>query len=118
MSDVVYIRGLEVESLIGVYDFERHAPQRLVLDIEINFDCRPAGETDDLALALDYDRLSKALRAWCLEQSFELIESLAEGICRLIHEMFAVQRVLLTVNKPGAVSDCQGVGIRIERQFQ
>lgn len=117
MSDVVYIHGLVVESLIGVYDFERHAKQKLILDFDIDFDCSAAGKTDDLSLALDYDRLARLVRAWCAEQTFELIETLAEGLCQLIHSEFGVARIRLSINKPAAVEGCSAVGIRIERDF-
>jgi dihydroneopterin aldolase len=117
MSDVVYIHGLEVQSLIGVYDFERHAQQKLILDLDIEFDCAPAGNTDDLNLALDYDRLSRRVRAWCAGQRFELIESLGEGLCRLVHAEFGVRCIRLIINKPAAVEGCSAVGIRIERTF-
>ncbi|TCS43055.1 dihydroneopterin aldolase [Reinekea marinisedimentorum] len=118
MSDVVYIHGLEVESLIGVYDFERHARQKLILDFDIDFDCAAAGATDDLSLALDYDRLSRLVRDWCAEQTFELIESIGEGLCRLVHQEFGVKRVRLAINKPAAVPGCSAVGTRIERCFE
>ena len=117
MSDVVYIKALEVESLIGVYDFERHAKQPLLLDLEIDFNCAPAGKTDDLTLALDYDQLSQRVRAWCSEQRFELIETLAEGLCTLLHQEFAISRLVLTINKPMAIKGCAAVGIKIERSF-
>lgn len=117
MSDVVYIHGLEVETLIGVYDFERHARQKLVLDFDIEFDCAPAGKTDDLSLALDYDRLSRLVRQWCAEQTFELIETIGEELCSLLYREFGVRRIKLAINKPAAVKGCTAVGIRIERVF-
>lgn len=117
MKDQVYVQGLVVPTLIGVYDFERTAAQDLVLDLSLEYDCRPAGHSDDLALALDYDRLSRRVRGWASEQSFELIETFAEQLCQLIHEEFAISRIDCRINKPAAVADCQAVGIHINRTF-
>lgn len=115
--DQVYITALKVETLIGVYEFEREAKQSLFLDISLDFDCAPAGKTDDLSLALDYDRLSKRVRQWSGEQTFELLESYAEQLCALLNAEFGVSNIALKINKPAAVEECAAVGIAISRQF-
>lgn len=117
MKDQVYVQGLVVPTLIGVYDFERTAPQDLLLDLTLEYNCRPAGESDDLESALDYDRLSRRIRSWAAEQSFALIETFGEQLCHLIHDEFGIVRVDCRINKPAAVSDCQAVGIHINRTF-
>ncbi|WP_320821585.1 dihydroneopterin aldolase [Reinekea sp.] len=118
MSDSVYVTGLRLETLIGVYAFERTQRQLLFIDLELDFDCKAAGQSDDLRDALDYDRLFKTLRRWALEQNFQLLESFAEALCQLVHEQFAIGRMQLQINKPAAVSECTAVGIRIERCFR
>ena len=115
--DQVYIEALEVETLIGVYDFERVANQTLFLDIELAFDCSRAGATDELEFALDYDRLSRLIRQWCLEQRFALLEAFAESLCQLIHQEFGIESIKLKINKPAAVENCRAVGISIKRNF-
>lgn len=114
--DVVYIEGLNVQTLIGVYDFERDQQQTLLLDIRLSYDCLPAGETDDFTLALDYDLLSRTVRSWAEQQSFKLIETFAEQLCVLIFEKFDVADIALKINKPAAVEGCTAVGIEIKRQ--
>lgn len=116
--DRVYVEGLEIETLIGVYDFERDARQALILDISVQYDCKPAGLNDDITLALDYDRLSKRIREWALEQTFELIETFAEQLCGLLFQEFGLKFIDLKINKPAAVSDCTAVGIHIIRTFE
>lgn len=116
-QDRVYISELEVATLIGVYEFERHAPQALLLDIELVFDCEPAGQSDNFELALDYDRLSKRIREWSEAQRFALIETFAEQLSQLINREFSVSSVRLKVNKPAAVQGCAAVGIVIERHY-
>lgn len=115
--DTVYISEFDVSTLIGVYEFERHAQQTLLLDIELRFDCAPAGLSDNFELALDYDALSKRIRHWSSEQTFALIEAYAEQLCQLIHREFLVSTIRLRVNKPAAVNGCAAVGIIIERHF-
>ena len=115
--DKVYIEALKVDTLIGVYEFERQATQILLLDIELDFDCERAGLTDDLQFAVDYDRLSHRIREWSLVQSFELLEAYAENLCLLIHEEFGLPRIGLAINKPAAVADCAAVGIKVFRDY-
>lgn len=115
--DQVYIDALKVDTLIGVYDFEREAKQTLFLDLYLDYDCRQAGESDDLQHALDYDALSKRIRHWSAEQGFELLESYGQQLCQLIHDEFGIKKVALKINKPAAVADCAAVGIQITRQF-
>ena len=115
--DQVYIDALKVDTLIGVYDFERTAKQTLYLDIALDFDCLPAGVTDDLSKALDYDALSKRVRHWSSQQSFELLESYGHQLCQLIHDEFGILAIELRINKPAAVEDCAAAGIRILRRY-
>jgi dihydroneopterin aldolase len=117
MQDWVYINELSVETLIGVYDFERDAKQTLLLDLNLAFDCKQAGQTDELQYALDYDALSRRVRAWSVQQTFELIERFAEQLCVLIHSEFGIDRIQLKINKPAAVDGCAAVGLQIERRF-
>ncbi|MFT4675755.1 MAG: dihydroneopterin aldolase [Reinekea sp.] len=118
MSDSVYVTGLRLETLIGVYAFERVERQLLFIDLELDFDCHRAGQSDDLRDALDYDQLFKTLRSWALAQEFQLLEAFGEALCQLVHEQFAIARIQLQINKPAAVSECSAVGIKMERRFQ
>lgn len=117
MADQVFLQGLKVETVIGVYDWERTIRQNLWLDLMLEYDCAPAGKSDDLALALDYDALSRHIRSWAAEQSFQLIESFAEQLCDQVHRFAGVRSIDLRINKKGAVADCDGVGIHIQRTF-
>lgn len=117
VTDTVFLEGLQVETVIGAYEWERTIRQTLWLDLTLAFDCRPAGTSDDLAKALDYDALSKHIRAWASEQSFELIETFAEQLCTLIYEFAGIRDIQVRINKRGAVADCAGVGIHIRRTF-
>lgn len=114
--DQVFIRGLEVDAVIGAYDWERDIRQRLVLDLDMAWDIRPAADSDDLKLALDYAAVSQRVLDYVGNSSFELVETLAERLATLVMDEFAVPWLRLSINKPGAVSQALGgVGVVIER---
>lgn len=114
--DQVFIRGLEVDAVIGAYEWERNIRQRLVLDLEMGWDIRPAAATDDLTLALDYASVSQRLLEYVRGSSFELVETLAERLAALVMTEFHVPWVRLSITKPGAVTLATGgVGVLIER---
>lgn len=117
MTDRVFLEGLKVETVIGVYDWEREIRQSLWLDLSLGFDCRPAGDSDDLTRALDYDALSRHIRAWAGRQSFGLIETFGERLCAEIYAFAGITDIELRINKAGAVADCRAVGIHIRRTF-
>ncbi len=114
-GDRIYIRGLAVETIVGVFPWEREVPQRLSLDLEIATDIRPAAASDQLPDTLDYKALSKRLCAFIAQSRFQLLESLAEKTAALILEEFGVSWVRLRLSKPGALRDAENVGLIIER---
>lgn len=117
--DQVFISGLEIEAVIGVYDWERTIHQRLVLDLEMAWDIRAAAAQDDLSLTLDYAAISQRVLDYVSTTQFELIETLAERIAELILNEFSVPWLRLQLNKPGAVPAAKGgVGVAIERGKQ
>ena len=115
MSDKVFIEGLEIETLIGIYDWERRIRQTLVFDIEMAFDNRIPAASDDIADTLDYKAVSKRVIAYVEASSFGLVETLAERVAALILDEFNVQHVKLKLSKPGAVRGAHAVGVCIER---
>lgn len=114
--DQVFIRGLEIDTVIGAYDWERNIRQRLSVDLEMSWDNRPAADTDDLSLALDYAAISQRVIEYVSNSSFELVETLAERVAALVINEFGVPWLRLSINKPGAVIQAAGgVGVIIER---
>jgi len=114
--DKVFIEALEIECVIGIYDWERKIRQPVVLDIEMAFDNRKPAATDDIADTLDYKAVSKRLIQFVSESDFGLVESLAERCAAIILEEFDVGHVRLKLAKPGAVRGSRAVGVIIERQ--
>ncbi|KFN49066.1 dihydroneopterin aldolase [Arenimonas composti] len=113
--DVVFIEALEIECVIGIYDWERKILQKVVLDIEMAFDNTVPAASDAIADTLDYKAVSKRLIAFVSESKFELVETLAERCAAIIREEFAVPWLRLKLAKPGAVRGSRAVGVVIER---
>ncbi|MCP1728464.1 dihydroneopterin aldolase [Natronospira proteinivora] len=113
--DTVYIRGLKARTVVGIFEWERRLPQDVILDIEMSADVRTAAASDAIADALNYKEVCKAVKAHVEASEYQLVETLAESITRLIVLEFDVPRVSLVLNKKGALTDAADVGIRIER---
>lgn len=114
-SDTVFIEGLALETVVGVYAWEKRIHQRLVMDLEMSTDIRHAAQNDDLEGTLNYAAISEALIDFCQSHSFELIETYAERMCALLLAQFDICCVKMTLRKPGAVPQATSVGIKIER---
>jgi dihydroneopterin aldolase len=113
--DIVFIRELQVETVIGIYDWERKVRQMISLDIDMATDIHKAATTDNIDDTLSYKTVAKRLIEFVEQSDFELVEALAEKICAIIIEEFKVPWVKLTLSKPGAVQGSRAVGVIIER---
>ena len=115
MNDTVFIQGLKAASVIGCYDWERDIRQTLVIDLELKADFTQAAETDALEHALDYAAISKRVIAVCDESRFQLLEALADHLAAIVLADFSIERLRMTITKPGAVAEAEGVGVVIDR---
>jgi dihydroneopterin aldolase len=113
--DIIFLRELKVETLIGVYEWEKHVPQTLELDLEIALPSSRAGQSDDLADALDYAEITAHIRTVLTTRHFGLLEALAEHIARILLDDFKAPWVKVSVAKLNAIRNCKQVGICIER---
>lgn len=114
-KDRVLIEGLTTLATIGVYEWEKTIKQKLILDLEMAWDNQPAAEHDDVALCLDYFKVSQAVTDFITSTAFELIESVAERVAQLIIQQFAVQWIKIKVSKPSAIANATNVAVVIER---
>ncbi|HST44310.1 MAG TPA: dihydroneopterin aldolase [Luteimonas sp.] len=114
--DKVFIEGLEIETLIGIYDWERRIRQPLVFDLEMGYDNRRPAATDSIADTLDYKAVSKRLVEYVSASSFGLVETLAERCAEIVLGEFEVAWLRLRLAKPGAVRGARSVGVVIERE--
>lgn len=113
--DIVFLRQLQLEAVIGIHDWERKAPQPLLMDLEIATDARRAAASDRIQDALDYHTVARCLTDYVAGSDFQLVETLAEGCAELILREFAASWLRLTLHKPNAVANAASVGVIIER---
>jgi len=113
--DIIFLGGLEIETIIGIYDWERVTKQTVILDIEMAFDIQKAAETDDIQYALDYKTVSRRIISFVEGSQFFLVEKLISEIADIIRNEFNVSWVKIILNKKGAISGASDVGIIIER---
>jgi dihydroneopterin aldolase len=113
--DIIFIRDLRVETVIGVYDWERQIKQIVSIELEMGADIHRAAQTDAIEDTLDYKAVAKRLIEFVGTSSFSLVETLGERIAEIVMNEFQVPWVRLGLSKPGAVSGSREVGIIIER---
>ena len=113
--DIVFLRDLRIETVIGIYDWEREVKQTVILDLEMSADVAQAAVTDDIEDALNYKAVAKRLIGFVGESEFKLVETLAERCAAIVREEFGVAWVRLRLNKIGAVRGATDVGVVIER---
>jgi dihydroneopterin aldolase len=113
--DIVFIRDLRIDTLIGIYEWERRVRQTISLDLEMGADIRKAAATDAIEDTLNYKAVAKRLIDFVGNSEYQLVETLAEEIAAIVLNEFTVPWLKLTVHKPGAVRGSRDVGVVIER---
>jgi dihydroneopterin aldolase len=113
--DTIYLTDLRIQTVIGIFEWERRVKQTVSIDLEMSTDVARAARTDSIADALDYKAVSKAVIELVENSSFQLVETLAERVAELIIRQFGVAQVRLRVNKRGAIRGARDVGVVIER---
>ena len=113
--DIVFINELRIETIIGIYDWERKVKQTISLDLEMGTDIGKSAATDAIDDTLNYKAVAKRLIAFVEDSEYQLVETLAEKIAGIVLSEFNVPWLKLTVRKPGAVRGSRDVGVIIER---
>ncbi|OUS30663.1 dihydroneopterin aldolase [Gammaproteobacteria bacterium 45_16_T64] len=113
--DIVYVRELNIQTVIGIFDWERSIKQTVSLDLEMGTDIAKAAASDHIDDTLDYKAVSKRLIAFVEASEFQLVETMAERITEIVRNEFNVPWVRLRLSKPGAVRGAKDVGVVIER---
>jgi len=113
--DKIFLSELKVDTVIGIWDWERKIRQTVVIDLEMSADIAKAAATDRVEDTLNYKSVAKRIQSFVADSSFQLVETLAERIAGIIRDEFDVQWVKVRVNKPGAIRGSRDVGILIER---
>ncbi|MFB1037509.1 MAG: dihydroneopterin aldolase [Sinobacterium sp.] len=113
--DIVYIRDLQIETVIGIYDWEREIKQTVSLDIDMAADIRKAAESDNIQDTLSYNTVAKRLIEFVSGSEFLLVEAMAEECGQIVMNEFNVPWLKLKLSKPRAVLGARDVGVIIER---
>jgi len=113
--DIVFIRGLDIECIVGIFSWERKMPQTVSIDIDMGTDLSKAAETEDIQHCVDYKSVSQSVTALVKESRFKLVETLADNVAMHIIDDYNVPWVRVRVAKPGAVKNSREVGIIVER---
>ena len=113
--DIIFLGGLEIDTIIGIYEWERTTKQTIVLDIEMAWNIEQAAMTDNIDYTLDYKSVSKRIISFVEGSQFFLVEKLVVEIANIIRHEFSVPWVKITLNKKGAIRGARDVGIVIER---
>jgi len=113
--DIVFIEDLRIQTVIGVFDWEREITQTVSLNLEMGFDIGKAAVSDSIGDTLDYKAVSKRLISLVENSDYQLVEALAEECARVVLDEFPVSWLRLKLSKPGAVRGSSAVGVVIER---
>tara|TARA_B100001142_G_scaffold180516_1_gene180101 strand:+ start:89 stop:436 length:348 start_codon:yes stop_codon:yes gene_type:complete len=115
MQDIIYIKDLRVQTIIGIFGWEREVRQEVSIDLEMVFDCKRAAKTDAIKDTIDYKKITKGIIKFVEESDFQLQETLAEGIAELVKNEYKIHSLKLRVSKPGALRHAEDVGVIIHR---
>jgi dihydroneopterin aldolase len=116
--DIIYLRDLRVDAVIGINEWERRIRQRVNIDLEMAADIARAAASDSIGDTLNYKTVAKRVIGFVEDSQFNLVETLAERIAGLLIDEFRIPWVKVALNKPGAVRGSRGVGVVIERRRQ
>jgi dihydroneopterin aldolase len=113
--DKIFLSALNVECIVGIWEWERRVKQRVVIDIEMATDIRKAAASDHIDDTIDYKAVAKRILAFVGESQYQLVETLTDNIAKVIITEFGVSWVKVRLNKQGAIRFARDVGILIER---
>ncbi|MCY7296063.1 dihydroneopterin aldolase [Alteromonas sp. a30] len=114
--DKIYIEELQLLAIIGVYEWERQAPQRLLLDLVLHLPLQEAGKSDDLSHTVDYAKIAEAMENLCQIHQPQLLEFLAETMCAHILANFPVEKVEIKLSKPDILPKAKNVAVYLQRE--
>ncbi|MDB2544912.1 dihydroneopterin aldolase [Woeseiaceae bacterium] len=113
--DAIFLNEMRVETIVGIWDWERKTKQIVSIDLEMGADIKKAALTDNIEDTLNYKGVSKRIRKFVEDSDFQLVETMAEKIAEIILVEFNVPWVKVRVNKPGAIRGSKDVGVFITR---
>ncbi|MGB5247397.1 MAG: dihydroneopterin aldolase [Woeseia sp.] len=113
--DTIFLTDMRIDTVVGIWEWERKIRQTVAIDLEMGFDIRPAAATDSIDDTLNYKLVAKRVQQFVADSSFKLVETMAERIAGIVLDEFDVAWVQVRVNKPGAIRGARDVGVLIRR---
>lgn len=113
--DIVFVKGITAEAVIGVYEWEKHVSQKLTIDVEIGTDFSAAAVSDNLRDAVDYQAVAERVVDICAQSKCLLLEKLITEIADSLWQQFDLQWLRVTLDKGGVVRSAKSVGLIVER---
>ncbi len=113
--DIIYLRDLKVDAIIGIFEWERRVKQTISLDLDMATDIHKAAQSDAIEDTLNYKAVAKAVIHFVENSDFQLVETLAERVVALVMDEFNIPWMRLQINKKGAIRGARDVGVIIER---
>ncbi len=113
--DKIFIKNLIARGVIGVTERERRRPQNIVINVTLFTDTRRAGKSDSIRTTVDYSTVAKKLIAHAESVGRQTVEALASDLAEICLAEHKVAKVIVRVEKPGAVRFSESVGVEIER---
>jgi dihydroneopterin aldolase len=115
-TDTIFLQDLKVDTIVGIWDWERKIRQTVSIDLEMGTDIRRAAENDDIESTLNYKLVAKRVQQFVADSEFQLVETMAEKIADVVLQEFDVAWIQVRVSKPGAIRNARNVGVLIRRE--
>jgi len=114
-TDIIFLQDLRVDTIVGIWDWERKIRQTVSIDLEMGADVRRAANNDDIENTLNYKLVAKRVQQFVADSEYQLVETLAEKIAETILQEFEIPWIQVRVAKPGAIRNAKSVGVLIRR---
>lgn len=116
VGDTIFLHDMRVETVVGIWEWERRIRQRVSIDLEMGGDVRRAAATDRIEATLNYKAVAKRVQQFVGDSSYQLVETLAQKVAELVLDEFDVPWIRVRVSKPGAIRGARDVGVVIRRE--
>ena len=113
--DTIFLHELRVQTVVGIWEWERKIRQTVSIDLEMAADIARAAKNDSIEDTLNYKSVAKRVKQFVEDSEFQLVETMAEKIAETVLAEFELPWIEVRVSKPGAIRGVKNVGVLIRR---
>jgi D-erythro-7,8-dihydroneopterin triphosphate epimerase len=113
---IIRIKNLRLRTVVGTNEWEREAPQDVIINVEMEFDGSTVARTDRLQDTIDYKTVKRRIIDVVEGSSFYLLDRLANRVLEIVMEEEKVQRATVEVDKPHALRFADSVSVSCSAQ--